>query len=278
MEIRNLYQPFDFDLIEISEYIPQEHKNTFFEMVFVLEGKGNQIINDQKLPYASDKLFLIFPQDTHTFEIESTSKFFFLRFNNSYLKTQKLEWIRKLEFIFHNHNHSPRCILKNITDKPLVRALVEALIREKHYQGTQKKEVITQLINTIITIAARNISLLPSEKMTQHMSESALSLLNYIHQNIYETKRLKSEIISDHFNISPTYISEYFKTHTGLSIQEYITNYRMKLIETRLTYTDMQINEIARELDFSDASHLNKIFKKHKGVSPSEFKRTLPQT
>ncbi|HEY8969222.1 MAG TPA: helix-turn-helix domain-containing protein [Puia sp.] len=45
------------------------------------------------------------------------------------------------------------------------------------------------------------------------------------------------------------------------------------MIETRLRYTDMQMNEIVHEFGFTDASHLNRLFRKYKGVSPSAFRR-----
>lgn len=275
METRNLHQAFELELYEVQEYEKPVHRNTFFEMVFVLEGKGIQIINNHKLPYSSNKLFLIFPQDTHGFEVASTTKFFFIRFNDSYLKTQSREWVQKLEFIFHNHNHLPGCILKTISDKPLIRALVEALVREHINQQPQQQEVIKQLINTIITIAARNVLLMVSAVSGKSKANNALQLLNYIHQYIYKPEKLKAKKIAEQFNVSPTYISEYFKTQTGQSLQEYITAYKIKLIETRLWFTDMQINEIVYEFGFSDASHLNRLFKKYKGVSPSEFKKSI---
>lgn len=275
MEIRNLHQPFELEFMEISEYEARKHKNTFFEMVFVLEGSGTQIINNHRLPYSRDKLFLIFPQDSHGFEITETSKFFFIRFHESYLKTQSREWVQKLEFIFHNHHHLPGCILKTITDKPLVRALMEGLIREHINHQPQQQEVVKQLINTVITIAARNILLVPTTVSDKSKTDNAVRLLNYIHQHIYEPEQLKSERIAEHFHVSPTYVSEYFKVQTGQSLQEYITAYKLKLIETRLRFTDMQINEIVHELGFSDASHLNRFFKKHKSVSPSAYKKAV---
>jgi len=85
---------------------------------------------------------------------------------------------------------------------------------------------------------------------------------------------LKVEKIAAHFNISPTYVGEYFKSRTGESLQQYITSYKLRLIETRLRYTDMQMNEIVHEFGFTDASHLNRLFRKYKGVSPSAFRRT----
>lgn len=273
MEIRNLHRPFELQFLEVLEYEPKERKNTFFEMVFVLEGKGTQIINDHRLPYSSDKFFLIFPQDTHSFEVTEKTKFFFIRFNDSYLKTQNSDWIQKLEFIFHNHNHMPGCILKTIIDKPLIRAMIEALIIEEKSQFPQQQEVIKQILNTIITIAARNISLMAPLSINEVNAVPSLDLLNYVHQNIYRPDQLKASNMASAFNISPKYISEYFKTKTGQSIQEYTIAYKIKLIETRLKYTNMQINEIVYEFGFSDASHLNRLFKKHNGVNPSDYKK-----
>lgn len=273
MEIRNLYHPFELQFLEVSEYEAKERKNTFFEMVFVLEGKGVQIINDHRLPYSCDKLFLIFPQDTHSFEIIEKTKFFFIRFHDSYLKNQNSNWIQKLEFIFHNHNHLPGCILKTVTDKPLLRAMIEALIKEEKNEFPHQQEVIKQILNTIITIAARNISLIAPIALSQSNAESSLDLLNYVHQNIYQPEELKASKLALEFNVSPTYISEYFKTKTGQSIQQYTIAYKIKLIETRLKFTNMQINEIVYEFGFSDASHLNRLFKKHTGLNPSDYKK-----
>jgi AraC-like DNA-binding protein len=273
MEIKNLYHPFELQFLEVSEYEAKERKNTFFEMVFVLEGKGIQIINDHRLPYACDKLFLIFPHDTHSFEVIEKTKFFFIRFQDSYLKTQSNDWIQKLEFIFHNHNHLPGCILKTITDKPLLRSMIEALIREEKSSFPQQQEVIKQILNTIITIAARNISLVSPVAFAPSNTEESLDLLNYVHQNIYKPEALKATKMATAFHVSPTYISEYFKIKTGQSIQQYTMAYKIKLIETRLKFTNMQINEIVYEFGFSDASHLNRLFKKYTGLNPSDYKK-----
>jgi len=272
MEIKNLYQPYEIEYLQVKNYSVKEHKHTFFEMVFILEGTGVQSINKHSLPYKADKLFLIFPQDTHGFEVHKETKFFFIRFNDSYLRTQNKEWIQKLEYIFLNHNHLPGCIVHNRTDKPLIRSLVEALIREHVNQQPDKHDVVQQIINTIIAVTARNISLV-TPALQKGTSSPSADLLSYIHQHIYLPEQLKVEKIAAHFNISPTYVGEYFKSRTGESLQQYITNYKLRLIETRLRYTDMQMNEIVHEFGFTDASHLNRLFRKYKGVSPSAYRR-----
>ncbi|HEU4551821.1 MAG TPA: AraC family transcriptional regulator [Chitinophaga sp.] len=273
MEIRNLYRPYELELLETSEYYAPVHKKTFFEMVFILEGRGIQHINRHQLPYISDKLFLVFPQDLHGFEVQETTRFFFIRFNNSYLKHQPAEWVKKMEFIFHNHNHLPGCIVKTMADKPLVRALVEALAQENSNAYPHREAVMAQLVNSLITVAARNISQQANGGAKAPPSDAVLPLLNYIHEHIYAPEQLKVEKIAAHFNISPNYISEYFKKITGEGLQQYIITYKMKLIETRLRFTDNRIRDIAFEFGFTDESHLNRLFKKHTGQSPTAYRK-----
>jgi len=166
----------------------------------------------------------------------------------------------------------PGCILKTISDKPMIRSLSEALIREQEEAGIHHQEVMQQLLNTIITIAARNIAL--SHTTSQHYAAQPVSMLDYVHQNIYRPDALRTEKLAEHFHYSPTYISEYFKRETGESLQQYINAYRLGLIESRLLHTSLRLGEIAAEFGFADTSHLNKIFRKYKGMSPSLYRKT----
>ncbi len=275
MQIRNLYQPFELELLETNAYQAQRHKNTFFEMVFVLDGKGVQLINEHRLAYGPDKLFLVFPSDSHGFEISEPSRFFFIRFSNVFLQTQNRKWVEKLNFIFRNYNHRPGCILKNTTDKPLVRSLAEALLREQVNAHIHREEVMAQLICTVISIAARNIAL---ELPLPAAGQAPPDLLHYIHTHIYEPGKLRVAALAAHFHLAPSYIGEYFKKQAGAGLQEYIGNYRLRMLEHRLLYTDMRIHEIAEELGFADESHLNRTFKKHHSLSPTSFRRQQRET
>ena len=84
---------------------------------------------------------------------------------------------------------------------------------------------------------------------------------------------IRDSTISQHFGISQNYLGRYFKKHTNETMQQYIIKYKLKLVENRLLHSEMRINEIAAELGFTDESHLNKLFKKYKGVIPSEFRK-----
>lgn len=275
----NLYLPFEVDVKELEQFPKTTRKNNFFELIYVVSGTGIQIINNNQFQYRAGNLFLVTPQDIHSFEILTPTKFFFLRFNEYYIKTNSQkgmqETVQRMEYILQNASHRPGCILKNTVDKPLIASLIQSIINEQTNQQIYHQKITEQIVNAIITIVARNIALKLPKNIKEATGEVVLEILHYIQENIYNPKQLKANIISEHFNISLNYFGKYFKKQTGETLQEYISNYKLRLIEARLLNTDMRINEIADELHFSDESHLNKVFRKHKGINPSEFRKTF---
>lgn len=277
MTDKNLYLPFEVDFKELEQFPKTIRKNNFFELIYVVDGTGIQIINNNTFQYRKGNLFLITPQDAHSFEILTVTKFFFLRFNEYYVKgnaqNPQSETVLRMEYILQNASHRPGCILKNKIDKPLIASLIESIINEQNNQQIYHQKIIEQIVNAIITIVARNIALKLPKNIKETTGEMVLEILHYIQENIYDPKQLKATIISEQFNISLHYLGKYFKKQTGETLQEYISNYKLRLIEARLLNSDMRINEIADELHFSDESHLNKVFRKYKGINPSEFRK-----
>lgn len=259
-----------------------QHRINFFELVYIVKGTGAFHNNQHTFEYEPENLFLLMPQDIQYTRIKSRTGFLFIRFNGIYLEAQRTgntysnlgDWARKLEFIFHNNYHFPGCILRNTDDKPIVRALINALMLEYPREQSLRNEVVQQLVNTIITIVARNVSLLTPER-SPVSSEVSNDILSYIHQNIYYPEKLRTEKLAAQFNISQNYISEYVKKLTGESIQRYVTNYKLKLVETRLQYSDMRMSEIVDELGFTDESHLNRTFKKYTGINPTDYRKKM---
>ncbi|WP_260607432.1 helix-turn-helix domain-containing protein [Chitinophaga polysaccharea] len=75
--------------------------------------------------------------------------------------------------------------------------------------------------------------------------------------------------------MSETYLGVYFKKQCGETIQQFISGYKIRLIEWRLKFSDLRINELADEFGFADGSHLNKFFKKQKGISLTAYRQAL---
>ncbi|MGE7775909.1 AraC family transcriptional regulator [Chitinophaga sp. NPDC101104] len=277
MRTQQLYEPYAFQVETLDEMpvlMPNKH---FFELVYILSGTGRHCINQHTFEYGANHMFLITPQDCSRIDIASTTTFFILRFSNIYLKTNALtpENIRRLEFILQHANHKPGCILKNLADKQLIRPMIEGIIRESVNQDLYDREIIHQLVNSIILLVARNIAKYLPEKVDANSEEKIQDIIGYIQQHIYEPEALRTAAIAQHFGMSENYLGKYFKKHCNETLQSYTANYKLTLIEHRLRHSDRRINEIVHELGFNDESHLNKFFKQKKGVSPRQYRLEL---
>lgn len=272
-----LHEPYEIVYQKFDECPKYGHKHLFFELVYVLSGSGKQCINNNKFDYHAGHMFLITPDDCHSFDIENTTEFFFLRFGNVYLRSKDFHTddVKRLEYILQNASHQPGCILKNFSDKPLVKSLIEAMIAEYVNRDLYNKELITKMVDTMIVLVARNIAKYLPAGIKEDSEQKTLDLLNYIQANIYNPEKLRAEKLCAEFGISENYFGKYFKKQTKETLQQYIANLRIKLIEARLRFSDMRINEIAFELGFTDESHLNKFFKSHKGMSLKTFRSSV---
>jgi AraC-like DNA-binding protein len=277
MKAANIYVPFEVEFKELLNYPQSKRSRNFFELIYVVDGAGVQYINKLSFNYRKGNLFLITPQDIHSFEIATPSTFCFIRFSEYYVKTsisKDKEAVKRMEYILQNASHRPGCILKNKADKPFIASLVESIVRENTNQQIYFNKIIEQVVNTVITIVARNIALKLPKNIKESTGEPVLEILHYIQENVFEPGLLRAEVISSHFGISLAYLGRYFKKQTGETLQQYISNYKMRLVESRLLHSDMRINEIVYEFNFTDESHLNRSFKKYKGISPTEFRKS----
>ncbi len=270
-----LYEPYSITVETMNEYPKRAKQNAFFELVYVLGGDGRHCVNDNKVSYRPGDMFLLSPEDLHDFKIDTTTEFFFLRFNDIYLKSNGIvkDNIQRLEFLLYSAKQVPGTLLKNETDKPLVKSIIDSMIREQINRDNCWDKLTLALVNALIVIVARNIEKNLPEKYSDDKEEKALDILQYIQANIYHPELIKAESLSHQFGISISYLGRYFKKNTGKTMQDYIAIYKTKLIENRLLHSTMRISEIVDELGFADESHLNKFFRKQKGVNPSEFRK-----
>lgn len=77
-----------------------------------------------------------------------------------------------------------------------------------------------------------------------------------------------------HVCLSPNYFGDLVKRETGITPQEYIHRYVIGLAKHHLADGRRSVSEIAYSLGFRYPHHLTRLFKKHTGHTPAEY-RTL---
>ena len=76
--------------------------------------------------------------------------------------------------------------------------------------------------------------------------------------------------------VSPGYLSTVFKKETGKTLTEYITRKRMKHAAHLLTTTHLQVQTIALHCGIVDVQYFSKLFKRHMGMTPGEYRHSRP--
>lgn len=107
-------------------------------------------------------------------------------------------------------------------------------------------------------------------------SRRILKVKNYISKNYMDELRLPE--LASLAGMSSSAFSRFFKLHTGRNISEYIIDLRLGYAARMLVDTDKSISEIGFDCGFNNLSNFNRIFKKKKGCSPSEFRESYHKT
>ncbi|WP_272022553.1 AraC family transcriptional regulator [Olleya namhaensis] len=257
----------------------------FFEIVYFEKGSGTIKINGKTVNYSANSIFVFIPDDIYIVnpEIATTTvalKFLKSFFRNTASQNETLpvnDWFRKIEEILNSESHELREMqFETEADRLHLVALVNMVATEYLNKQSFDIFIIQNSLSVILHLIARNIQFInTSESVKEVKSSKIQQIINYIHSNIYNSELLSSKSLAEKFHMADNYISEYFKKHTDVSLKKYIINYKLKLVETRLKYTDLQYSEIASELGFTDSSHLNKTFQSYKGTSLSAFRANL---
>lgn len=76
---------------------------------------------------------------------------------------------------------------------------------------------------------------------------------------------------------SESHFARKFKERTGVSFINYVTMKRLERAKFVLVHTDKPVLRIAAELEFTPLNYFSRTFKKHVGVTPSEYRRERSQ-
>lgn len=277
---RKQFEPLEIDTFETSVFPLPKHSHTYYELIYIFKGCGNHHINQIVIPYKTGDLYLVSPDDEHFFSIKKSTKFCFIKFNDSYFESNKHLAPDTIT------TASPIDIMRNsllkeeklIFDDPcrsILKKTVENIIDYNRFNKVSDSPIVFFQILALFGIIRESSAkfLKVSVGNSTHQKDD---LISYIHKNIYYPELIRINSIADHFNISGTYFGAYFKRNFDVSYLQYITAYKLKLLQRRIQSSKATMKQIAYEFGFTDESHFTNYFKKQTKMSPMDFKQLYP--
>ena len=107
-------------------------------------------------------------------------------------------------------------------------------------------------------------------------SRRVLKVKNFISEHYMDELRLQQ--MSDMVGMTPSAFSRFFKLRTGKNLNEYIVDVRLGHAARQLVDTTSSVAEICYTCGFNTLSNFNRLFKKRKGLSPTEFRERYCKT
>ncbi|WP_162915788.1 AraC family transcriptional regulator [Paraflavitalea soli] len=283
MKQKALHRPFELYVADMEDWQARPLVYHFFEIVLILEGEGVRYVNLNRFPYEKGSIFLFTPLDCRGFKMDKATRFCSIRFSEVFLAKCKngqereriTQWLRQLEHIFYHHNRFEQVLIRQPGDYQMIFTLINNMVQE--YEGKQPyyEENLQHFITLVLNMLARNVA---DSILSTAASPEPEPLINrmllHVHENIHSSDKLRISYLAKHFNLSANYVGEYFRKLTGESLQHYITQYKIQLVQHRLANSPLTVSQIATELGFSDESHLSRQFRKHTGgISPVEYRK-----
>ena len=144
-------------------------------------------------------------------------------------------------------------------------------------QITDRFTALMEFLNILHTLSlctgARTLATTSYAKVNiEDDSRRILRVKKYISDNYMYELRLKS--LADLANMSKSAFWRFFKLHTGRRLSDYIIDIRLGYATRLLIDTTETIAEISFKCGYNNMSNFNRIFKRKKGCSPTEFRNS----
>lgn len=78
--------------------------------------------------------------------------------------------------------------------------------------------------------------------------------------------------IASHIGMNRSAFCIFFKRNKGMSFSQFVTQYRLSTACKLLRDTKKQVAEVCFAVGFNDLPHFSRVFKKHYGMSPTQFR------
>jgi AraC-like DNA-binding protein len=100
------------------------------------------------------------------------------------------------------------------------------------------------------------------------------SIKRFIEEN-YHRGDFSQSLVATQFDMTPAYLSVYFKKHAGEKMIDYINLQRLQKAKELLHTTTRSISEISRDVGFGDSISLTRVFKKYEFITPGKYRENL---
>lgn len=262
-----------FDAGNLQSRENSEHRHDCMEVMFVTRGAGVCRINGTAYPVLRGDLYILTPEDVHSYLLEPECEFYNILFDPELFATAPE--LAEILTLWRKNREHPR-LVPLAPDKidPLV-ALAERMASELHSRLRGAQWMARCLFGEFMVELIRQQEFAQITAPPPGQPQTASRILTYIERHLHGELSLRQ--LARLAGMSDSTFSAAFRKWTGSSAFEYIAALKIRRACSLLRNPELPIGEIARQLGFSDSSHFSRAFRRHTGMAPREYRRHLQE-
>lgn len=245
------------------------NRNNFYILFWATIGRGSHLINHDSFDILPGRLYLIQPE--HTYQIKSYPKQGWMILFSQAMFNKFLSHHPEQEDagMFSLFNSCPYFDLKE--KRPLFNSLANRLIKE--LKNRIQISVLEHFLSIMLLYINEGYSV--QEKLTFITPETQLILkLKKLINSDYKIRR-DTEYYADKLGTNSRILNRLSKKMLGNRVSVITRQRVLATAKEKLAENTSTIKRIAIDLNFSDTAHFVTFFKKHTGLTPTEFKKKL---
>ena len=271
--------PFQISEVELNQANSRPgtwHWHSYFEITWVLEGKGNYFVNGQEYTMEKDDIIIFNNVEPHGWKLlGGNMKLLVMIFSP--------EFVAEKIFLFEAVYVKPfveRVInFKNCVGREeKVNEEIRISIREIYQEWNERKEGYPLMIKAnVLRILTMLIRAYQDETKSGEMLKEKKNAMKRLEQaftyiNDHYCEKITLEEVAASVYMSSNYFSSYFRRVANISFSDYVTRLRVNRAREMLRENGANVTEIAMECGFNNISNFYRLYKKHMGKTPGDEK------
>ena len=264
-KINKIFKDDYFSILRISEITDnhiQDELSEYHKFVFITEGEGVVYIDSTKHIIQNSDIYIIDPKQNYKFESIITPKGYIMLCKKTYINLEESS-------ILYSIQNASRYNRLSIKTGQFCTAILESIYTEFN----EGDEFSPEMIQGYLSILFGN--LLRSSNNNKKTGANRKNIYS-IFESLLVTHCPELHKVQDYaelLNTTPQNLNAICRKHSNKSASEIITGRIIVEAKRHLIYTDENIEDVSKILNFSEPSTFTKVFKKNVGINPYKYRK-----
>lgn len=229
-----------------------------YQLLYVAKGNADFKIDGEHITVEEGSAVIYYPYQPqyYIYHLQNNPEIYWLHFSGA----QAEAYLKDLDF----KNDS----LFNVGIKNEYISIFEKIIRELQVRRKNFFELSNLYALELLSLMSRNMS--EGSSNIHLINEQLQRIIEIMNKNFTQKQSIMG--YAKMCNMSTCWFINNFKTYTGMTPQQYLTNIRLAKAKELLFSSSFNISEISSIVGYDNPFYFSRIFKKNTGLSPREYK------